>query len=345
MKKIFKKENFINKINLIFKISIVITTILLVASVHYISRDIKITSIVALFSIIIVILFFVYELIYKAYMKNIFIQLSDLLDTIINMKEENIFSTTEDTLLSKLQYQTIKLTNILKAKNKLIEDERNEIKSLISDIAHQLKTPLTNMKIYGELLRDEKLSEEERLEYLGVLISSLDRLIFLVESMIKMSRLESGVIQLKLQRNKLIDIVLKSIGEVQNKAKDKNIEIKLEEIDKIDINCDKNWLIEGILNILDNAIKYTPKNGKIYIKLKSYDMFSRVDIKDNGIGISEEELPKIFSRFYRGKNTLDVEGIGIGLYVTRDIINKHGGYIKVNSSHKGSTFSVFLPNN
>lgn len=345
MKDSFKKENFINKLNIILKASVIIISIFFVGLILSLTRSIKLTTIASVFSILIILIMFVYEKIYKMYMQNIFVQLSDMLDAIINMRNENIFSTTEDTVLSKLQYQTIKLTNILKSKNKKIEDERNEIKSLISDIAHQLKTPLTNLKMYGEFLQDESLTDEERKEFSEVINTSLNRLSFLVESMIKMSRLESGVIQLKTHKNNLNDTVLMVIGQIQKKAKEKNIEIKLEEIDKIELNYDKNWISEAILNILDNAVKYTGENGEIQITLQSYDIFSRVDIKDNGMGIEENEIPKIFSRFYRGNNTLDVEGIGIGLYLSREIVDKHGGYIKVKSNENETIFSVFLPNN
>ena len=140
-----------------------------------------------IFSVFIISSFFIYKIVYKKHMESIFIQLSDMLQTIIDMKDKEVFSSIEDTLFSKLQYQTIKLTAILKNKNSQIEEERNEIQKLISDIAHQLKTPLTNLKMYGEFLQDESLSKEERKEFYDIVMSSLNRLSFLVESMIKMS--------------------------------------------------------------------------------------------------------------------------------------------------------------
>ena len=333
-----------NKVNIFFRTIIIILTIFVNAYVYIMEVNNKVSIVLLIFSAIIILGMFIYEKLYKNYMEDMFIQLSDMLSTIIDMRDEEVFSTMEDTLLSKLQHQTIKLTNILKDKNKQIEKDRNEIKSLISDIAHQLKTPLTNLKMYGEFLKDEDLTEEERKEFNDIIMISLDRLSFLIESMIKMSRLESGVIQLKPQRNDLNDTVILAISEVQKKAKMKSIEIQLEEVDKISIIHDKNWVREAFFNILENAVKYTSENGVIKVKIQGYEMFTRVDIKDNGVGIKEEELPKIFARFYRGENSRDIEGIGIGLYLTREIISNQGGYIKVNSSSKGSTFSVFLPN-
>ena len=335
----------LDKVNNILSGTIILLAIIFNIYIYLMVESKRVFFITLIFSLLIISLFFVYKIIYKKHMENIFIQLSDMLGTIIDMKDEEVFPTIEDTLFSKLQYQTIKLTNILKEKNKQIESEKNEIKSLISDIAHQLKTPLTNLKIYGELLKDESLNSEERKEFTDIMALSLDRLTFLVESMIKMSRLESGVINLRTEINDLNDTVILAISQVQKKAREKNINIELIQKDKIKILHDKNWITEAILNILENGVKYTRVNGEIKITIQSYEMFVRIDIEDNGIGIKEEEIPKIFMRFYRGNNVGDTEGIGIGLYLTRIIISKHGGYIQVTSGKRGTKFSIFLPNN
>ena len=334
----------IYKIGTIIESILILTTIIFNIIIYILVKNIKLSFIVFIFSMFIIVIFFIYRFIYKKYMENIFINLSNMLSTIIDIREDIVFSTIEDSLFSKLQHQTIKLTNILKNKNKQIEEERNEIQELISDIAHQLKTPLTNLKMYGEFLKDESLSEDERKEFFEIVMYSLNRLSFLVESMIKMSRLESGVITLRPNLSNLNDTLLMSINQVQKKAKEKKININLEEVDKIKIYHDKNWISEAIFNLLENAVKYSNYKSKIDIKIQSYEMFIRIDVKDNGIGIQEDELSKIFRRFYRGSNVEDEEGIGIGLYLTREIVSKHGGYIKVKSNNKGSIFSVFLPN-
>lgn len=333
-----------DKVNNTLSKIIIVSAIIFNVYIYVISESREVFLATLIFSVFIISSFFIYKIVYKKHMENIFIQLSDMLQTIIDMKDKEVFSSIEDTLFSKLQYQTIKLTTILKNKNSQIEEERNEIQKLISDIAHQLKTPLTNLKMYGEFLQDESLSKEERKEFFEIVMSSLNRLSFLVESMIKMSRLESGVINLRYTVSELNDTLLMAINEIQSKAKAKNIEITLDEVNRVTINHDKNWIKEGIFNILENAVKYSSENGKIDVKIESYEMFVRVDIKDNGIGIKEDDMAKIFSRFYRGENVRDAEGIGIGLYLTREIVSKHGGYIKVKSHNEGSIFSIFLPN-
>lgn len=333
-----------NKINNIYKFIVILITIILNIWIYLNLKNLNISLLLLVFSMFILVMFFIQERRYENYIKCSLLDLSDMLQTIIDMKDKAIFSTMEDTIFSKLQYQTIKLTNILNAKNKQMETERNEIKALVSDIAHQLKTPLTNLKIYGEFFKDESLTVEERKEFSEIMTISLDRLTFLVESMIKMSRLEGNVINLRIEKNDLNDTVILAISQVQKKAREKNINIELIQIDKVEIIHDKNWISEAIFNILENGVKYTKENGEIKVTIQSYEMFVRIDIEDNGIGIKEEEIPKIFMRFYRGKNVGSTEGIGIGLYLTRTIISKHGGYIQVSSNKNGSIFSVFLPN-
>ncbi|WP_300898701.1 histidine kinase dimerization/phospho-acceptor domain-containing protein, partial [uncultured Clostridium sp.] len=212
-----------NKINNIYKFIIILITIILNIWIYLNLKNLNISLLLLVFSMFILVMFFIQERRYENYIKCSLLDLSDMLQTIIDMKDKAIFSTMEDTIFSKLQYQTIKLTNILNAKNKQMETERNEIKALVSDIAHQLKTPLTNLKIYGEFFKDESLTVEERKEFSEIMTISLDRLTFLVESMIKMSRLEGNVINLRIEKNDLNDTVILAISQVQKKAREKNI--------------------------------------------------------------------------------------------------------------------------
>lgn len=339
MKSEFSKERKL--LGILLLVSIIIFNVLVFIN----SREGTIVYITMVFSLVVLLIMILYDVLFKRYMRNIFITLSDMLSTIIDGKKVEFFSCKEESLLSKLQYQTNKLTDILKSQKDKVEEDRNEIKSLISDISHQLKTPLTNLKIYSELILDDTLEEKEKKEFNMTIINSVDKLLFLGESMIKMSRLESGVITLKSKKNNLNKIVIEAIKEVSIIAKLKKIDINILERDNVEISCDKNWLKEGIFNILENSVKYTDTGGRIEVMIQNYEIFTRVDIKDNGIGIETEEIPKIFARFYRGKGSELVEGIGIGLYLTREIISMHGGYIKVKSIHGETNFSIFLPRN
>ncbi|MGN1033272.1 MAG: sensor histidine kinase [Intestinibacter sp.] len=336
----------LNIVNLILNFVVFIACLSFNICIFLWTKDynINISIITVAFTLVIFIIFCLQKLFFKKYTSDILVKLSDMLASISDMREEEVFSMIDDSIFSKLQHQTLKLINILKSQNKKIETEKNEIKALISDIAHQLKTPLTNMKMYSEFLQQEDLSEEERQEFNQVILLSLDKLCFLVESMIKMSRLESSVINLHKTTSDINDAVVLAISQLYKKVQSKNITINFTPNQKILLDYDKKWTSEALFNIIENAIKYSKENTTISISIEKYEIFTRIDIKDQGIGISEDEIPKIFGRFYRGRDVLEEEGIGIGLYLSREIISKQGGYIKVKSSEEGSTFSVFLQN-
>lgn len=252
------------------------------------------------------------------------------------------FGIAKHTLTARLQHQLLKLRNILTAQNQMLAQEKEQIKTLISDISHQIKTPVSAANTFAQLLDDKELSDEERSEYIATLQTSLEKLTFLTNSLIKMSRLESGIISLKPEKNSLNDIVLQAVKTVYAKAKEKNITITFDCEQNFEAMLDFNWTAEAITNILDNAVKYTPSGGIVGLEITEYPSYLRLDISDNGIGIPEEEQAKIFGRFYRGKQSAGIDGVGIGLYLTRDIINKQKGYIKVASDENGSVFSLFL---
>jgi len=286
-------------------------------------------------------LLFLLDFLHNCYNDNLLEEITLLIEALVEQQERTVFSEAEDTLTARLQHQLLKLRNILTAQNKMLAQEKEHIKTLISDISHQIKTPVASASTFAQLLDDE-LSAEERAEYIATLQMSLEKLTFLTNSLIKMSRLESGIISLKPERNSLNDIVLHAIKTVYAKAKNKNITITFDCEQTFEALLDFNWTAEAITNVLDNAVKYTPNGGIVDLKITEYPSYLRLDISDNGIGIPEEEQAKIFGRFYRGKQSAGVDGVGIGLYLTRDIVNKQKGYIKVASDENGSTFSLFL---
>lgn len=285
---------------------------------------------------------FLLDFLHNRYNDDLLENITLLIETLVEQQEQYIFSEAEDTLTARLQHQLLKLRNILTAQNKMLAKEKEQIKMLISDISHQIKTPIAAANTFAQLLSDKELTDEERSEYIATLQMSLEKLTFLTNSLIKMSRLESGIISLKLKRNSLNNIVLQAVKTVYAKAKGKNITITFDCNHNFQAMLDFNWTAEAIANILDNAIKYTPNGGFVCLQITEYPSYLRLDISDNGIGIPEDEQAKIFGRFYRGKYSAEIDGVGIGLYLTRDIINKQNGYIKVISDRNGSTFSLFL---
>ncbi len=282
------------------------------------------------------------DFLHNRYNDDLLEQITLLIEALVEQQERQIFSEAEDTLTARLQHQLLKLRNILTAQNQMLAQEKEQIKTLISDISHQIKTPIAAANTFAELLSDGELSAEERTEYITTLQMSLGKLTFLTNSLIKMSRLESGIISLKPEKNSLNEIVLQAVKTVYAKAKEKGILITFECDQAFEAVLDFNWTAEAISNVIDNAVKYTPQGGFVRLQITEYPSFLRLDISDSGVGIPEEEQAKIFGRFYRGKQSVGTDGVGIGLYLTREITNKQNGYMKVSSDENGSTFSLFL---
>ncbi|MGN1415402.1 MAG: sensor histidine kinase [Oscillospiraceae bacterium] len=220
-------------------------------------------------------------------------------------------------------------------------EERDRIKTLISDISHQTKTPISNIMVYSQLLTEEELPDSAR--SLAVRIEEqTEKLSFLITSLVKTSRLENGIVAVAPKENS-VKSLLDEIH-LENTAAEKNISLAIHNNVDITAMFDKKWTSEALVNIIDNAIKYTPEGGQVTVCTGEYELFARIDISDTGIGISEEDIPKIFQRFYRSPEVREKSGVGIGLYLARKIISEENGYIKVSSEKgKGSVFSVFLP--
>ena len=309
----------------------------------FFARSSPVTMLWGFFGVLILFaLLLLLDFLHNRYNDDLLEQITLLIEALVEQQERQIFSEAEDTLTARLQHQLLKLRNILTAQNQMLAQEKEQIKTLISDISHQIKTPIAAANTFAELLSDGELSAEERTEYITTLQMSLGKLTFLTNSLIKMSRLESGIISLKPEKNSLNEIVLQAVKTVYAKAKEKGILITFECAQAFEAVLDFNWTAEAISNVIDNAVKYTPQGGFVRLQITEYPSFLRLDISDSGVGIPEEEQAKIFGRFYRGKQSVGTDGVGIGLYLTREIINKQNGYMKVSSDENGSTFSLFL---
>lgn len=267
-------------------------------------------------------------------------RLDKMIDNAIDGKPiENSF---DETKMSALETRLASYLATTQTSRKQLEEEKAKINGLISDISHQTKTPIANILLYSQLLEESKLPEKED-SCARALTVQAEKLNFLILSLVKTSRLENGVIVLSPKRQPLQPLLEDVAEQCKAKAAQKNITLSYQATEEI-ASFDAKWTSEAVFNIMDNAIKYTPVGGEIVIGVTAYQLFCRLDIRDNGIGILEREQAKIFARFYRSPTVSDSEGVGVGLYLAREIIGGEGGYIKVKSEPgKGSTFSVFLP--
>ena len=238
-----------------------------------------------------------------------------------------------------------KLTEYLRASGVSalnVKNERDKIKTLIADISHQTKTPIANLVLHGELLKESDLNPEQE-ECVDALLRESDKLRFLIDALVKLSRLENGILSLNPAKESVSSIVTEVASEMRGKADKKGLYIKTDLPDEdIKASFDRKWTTEALINIVDNAVKYT-QSGGITLGIKNYEMFACITVKDMGIGIAEEDIPKIFGRFNRLESSRNEEGVGIGLYLAREIVKLEGGYMKVSSKPgEGSEFAVFL---
>lgn len=248
--------------------------------------------------------------------------------------DESMLSAVETKLAHYLAASTVSSKN-LKA-------EKDKIKTLIADISHQTKTPIANILLYTQLLGERELPEEDR-ACVTALEGQAEKLQSLIDALVKTSRLESGIIALRPTVGNLASVIQSAVSQLAPKAEAKGISIVIESADA-DAVFDPKWTEEAIFNLLDNAVKYTSAGGEVRVSVTAYQLFSAIHVCDTGPGIPEEEQPKVFQRFYRGIAHQTEEGVGIGLYLVRQIAEGQGGYVKVSSTKgNGSTFSLYLP--
>ena len=268
--------------------------------------------------------------------------LNKMLDSAIDGTfEENCFDESE---LSKLQSKLMRYLSSSSMSERKIKEEKDSLKELITNISHQAKTPLTNILMYTELLKESAAGSREE-AYADEIYTHSKKLESLIEALIKMSRLEIGVFQYEKTLVSYSGIIDKASNQVRAKAVNKEINIQIDSDMDYQVNLDEKWVVEAVCNILDNAIKYSAMGTTIHIEAFSYELFSGIRIRDEGMGIAEEEIPLLFGRFYRGRNVHDIEGIGVGLFLAREIVEGNDGYIKVKSElGKGTTFELCFPN-
>lgn len=226
-----------------------------------------------------------------------------------------------------------------------VQRQRESIQRLLSDISHQTKTPLANLRLYSSLLMEEELTPRQR-EQAQVIFQQSEKLSFLIETLVKLSRLETDVLAVTPKSQPLSPLLERAASQAKAAAEQKGIALQLHLQQQAEMKAlyDLRWTAEALGNLLDNAVKYTPPGGCIQVSATQYELFCRIDVRDNGIGIAEEEQAQIFGRFYRGRQVREQEGLGIGLYLAREIVQKQGGYLKLSSRPgQGSTFSLYLP--
>ena len=270
--------------------------------------------------------------------------LCQTLDHMIEGNEVPLRPEDSETTLARICHRLSRLYQIMQENRRKVDEERQELQSLISDISHQVKTPVSNLKMAADTLLEKPVSEAERIDFIRGIRSQTDKLDFLFQALVKTSRLETGVIQLEKKPGRLFDTVAQAMSGIVYEAEKKKIVVSVDCPEDLTVSHDSKWTSEALFNLLDNAVKYTPAGGKIAVSVILWEMYVEIKVSDTGKGISESNQAAIFRRFYREEEVHDQQGVGIGLYLAREIVTQQGGYIKVVSAPgNGAEFSIMLP--
>ena len=278
------------------------------------------------------------------YFGKIYKDIKDMTDYVYNSSEGRNFemkNRNQEGQIGLLKTELIKMTNILKEKVELLNNEKIFLNEVISDISHQLKTPMTSLIILNDLMYED-LPKETKIEFLDKIKSQLNRMEWLIKSMLKLSKVEAKVIDFEKKEVKVSELIKKSISPSLIPMEIKNIELTVNGDENISYMGDINWSCEAFINIIKNCVEHTDINGKINISYEENPLYCEVVIKDNGEGIDKKDLPHIFKRFYKGKSSKD-DSVGIGLAMAKSIIESQNGDIYVKSEkNKGSEFHIIF---
>lgn len=252
----------------------------------------------------------------------------------------NIDDNTEDEL-SILKNEIYKTTIMLKEQAENSMNDKINLKNSLSDISHQLKTPLTSINIMlDNIIDNPNMENKTRDEFIKDIKREITNINFLVQSLLKLSKLDSNTIKFINKDNKIIDILNEVVQNLSVLCDLKNIEIKIVGQEENTINCDRKWQVEALTNILKNSVEYSNVGKKIKVNYEKNKIYSQIEIIDNGKGIDKEDIGHIFERFYKGKNS-SRDSVGIGLALAKTIIEKNNGVISVKSEiGKGTTFII-----
>lgn len=258
---------------------------------------------------------------------------------------EHSASDVQETRESRMVSEMKQILGRAAAREELAQNEKKLVMELISDLSHQLKTPLANIVLDVELLEKGQMDAQQRSHFLKHTKEQATKMQWLMQSLLKASRLENGLISFQAEMLPVKETIAGAVGAVYAQASAKRIEIFLEDFSDFPLYHNRKWTMEALANILENAVKYSPEQSCIRIGIQQLELYSSITIRDQGIGIKGADFNKIFQRFYRGDNVRHEEGTGLGLYLAQLILQKQRGYVTVSSQKgQGSSFSVYLLN-
>lgn len=253
------------------------------------------------------------------------------------------FSSYEEGDIGILMDNFSEMVRILKESIETQQNEKIFLKDLINDIFHQLKTPLSSLVVFHDILMKDETDAKTRRKILMESEKQLNRIQWLIISMLKLARIEAGAVQFQKEEHSLYQTIAGAVASLNDKIEEKGHLVTVECDENLMLSHDKEWLQEALINVIKNAVEYTKEQGKIQIRVEKNPLATVITITDNGIGIGEEQLGKIFTRFYRVQNEVNPNSVGLGLAITKSIVEGQGGKIRVESDTKeGSSFTRFI---
>ena len=265
------------------------------------------------------------------------------LDALMAGRQPEGYQPYEDTLTAKVQGKLLQYDGIVREGRRQSQQDKQTLQELVSDISHQVKTPIANIQMFAGILQRRRLTEEKRAEFWGMMEGQINKLDFLLQSLIKMSRLETGTFAIHPENALLSNTIAQALSGVWSKAEGKRIQLSVDCGGSLAVRHDPKWTAEALGNILDNAVKYTPEGGRVTVTVHPWQFYTRIDITDTGIGIAQAHHHDVFQRFYRAQEVAAEEGVGLGLYLANGIITRQNGYISLQSKPgRGTTVSVHL---
>ena len=306
------------------------------------------SSIKSLFNLNALLIFVIFVMIFALviyYFKKIYNDIKDMTDYVYNSSEGRNFemnNKNQEGQIGLLKTELLKMTTVLKEKVELLNKEKIFLNDTISDISHQLRTPMTSLIILNDLMYED-IPKETKIEFLNKIKSQLKRMEWLIKSMLKLSKLEAKVIDFKNEKVNINELIKRSLQPNLIPIELKNIDLSINGDKNIYYIGDINWSTEALVNVIKNCVEHTPKGGKLQINYDQNPLYSEIVIKDSGEGIDKNDLPNIFKRFYKGKSSTKEDSVGIGLAMAKSIIESQNGDIYVKSEkNKGAEFHIIL---
>lgn len=271
----------------------------------------------------------------------------DLCETIERMMDADALPPLprdSEALFDRISQRLLRLHSVQLSQRRRLDEERRALQELVSDIAHQVRTPLNNVQMLTDTLLEQTLREKERRTFLLSLRGQEEKLAFLMEALVKTSRLETGLVHLDKRLAPLYETVAQALSGIVPAAEKKRITVTAGCPDDVLVPHDSRWTAEALYNLLDNAVKYTQAGGTVAVSVTVGEMYAAIAVRDNGPGIPEGQQAQVFQRFYRAPSQQELPGVGIGLYLAREIVSRQGGYIRLTSvPGEGAAFTIMLP--